>query len=164
MTSGLRSEFTNADDSPGFMLWRVTNAWQAAQRAALAPFGLTHVQFVLLASLSWLAAESPVTQRDLAGHAHTDPMMTSQVLRALEAKGLIRRAHHPADGRARAVTVTPEGATLAYVANTAVENTDRTFFAPLANQRQHFTELLQRLAHSHPRSVVPLIAVPHADR
>jgi hypothetical protein len=30
MTGGLHSEFTDADDSPGFMIWRVTNAWQAA--------------------------------------------------------------------------------------------------------------------------------------
>jgi len=132
------------------MLWRVTNAWQAAQRAALAPFGLTHVQFVLLASLTWLTTDSPVTQRALADHGHTDPMMTSQVLRALEAKGLIRRARHPADGRARALTVTSEGAALANAANTAAEGVDRTFFRSLANERQHFTDLLQRLAHSHP--------------
>ncbi len=150
MTGGLRSEFTDADDSPGFMIWRVTNAWQAAQRAALAPFGLTHVQFVLLAALSWLTTDSPITQRALADHAHTDPMMTSQVLRALEVKGLIRRARHPADGRARALTVTTQGAALANAANTAAEGVDRTFFRPLANERQHFTDLLQRLAHSHP--------------
>ncbi len=150
MTSGLRSEFADAADSPGLMLWRVTNAWQAAQRAALTPFALTHVQFVLLASLSWLATDTPVTQRELADHAHTDPMMTSQVLRALETKGLIRRAAHPADARARALTVTPEGVALANDANTAVEAADRTFFAPLANQRPHLTDLLQRLAHSHP--------------
>ncbi len=150
MTDGLHSEFADAEDSPGLMIWRVTNAWQAAQRVALAPLGLTHVQFVLLASLTWLATGSPITQRALADHAHTDPMMTSQVLRAVEAKGLIRRARHPADGRARALTVTPEGAALANAANTAAEGVDRTFFRPLANERQHFTDLLQRLAHSHP--------------
>ncbi len=62
MTGGLHSEFTDADDSPGLIIWRVTNTWQAAQRAALAPFGLTHVQFVLLASLSWLTKDSPITR------------------------------------------------------------------------------------------------------
>jgi len=150
VTSGLRSEFADAADSPGLTLWRVTNAWQAAQRAALAPFALTHVQFVLLASLSWLATDTPVTQRELADHAHTDPMMTSQVLRALETKKLIHRAAHPVDARARALTVTPQGAALANAANAAVEDADRTFFASLANERPHFTDLLQRLAHSNP--------------
>ncbi len=46
----LRTRFASADQSPGLLLWQVTNRWQAAQRAALAPLGLTHVQFVLLAS------------------------------------------------------------------------------------------------------------------
>jgi len=54
MTGRLVSEYADAGDSPGFMLWRVTNAWQAAQRAALHPCGLTHIQLVLLASLTWL--------------------------------------------------------------------------------------------------------------
>lgn len=118
-------------------------------RAALQPFALTHVQFVLLASLTWLRSDAPVTQRDLANHAHTDPMMSSQVLRALEAKGLVRRSPHPADARARALTVTPDGAALATAANTAVEGADRAFFGPL-NERPHFTDMLRRLAHGSP--------------
>lgn len=149
MNGRLSSEFAEAADSPGLMLWRVTHSWQAALRAALAPFGLTHVQFVLLASLSWLGSDTLITQRELADHAQTDPMMTSQVLRALEAKRLIRRAPHPVDARARALTVTTQGAALADAANTVVEQTDRAFFAPLANQQPDFTELLQRLALSH---------------
>jgi len=152
MTGGLRTEFADATDSPGLMLWRVTNSWQQAQRAALRPHGLTHVQFVLLASLTWLATDTPTTQRDLADHAHTDPMMTSQVLRTLETKGLILRAPHPGDARARALTVTAEGAALANAANTAVEEADRTFFAPLAGHRPRFTALLQRLTHHHPNA------------
>ena len=85
----LTTEFAGADDSPGLLLWQVTNRWQAAQRAALKLYGLTHVQFVLLASLTWLSADGPVTQRQLAEHAATDPMMTSQVLRVLEGLGLV---------------------------------------------------------------------------
>ncbi len=58
--------------APRLLLWQVTNRWQAAQRAALKPFGLTHVQFVLLASLAWLDVEGPVTQKQLADHAVAD--------------------------------------------------------------------------------------------
>src|ERR1700722_15865601 len=129
--AGLATEYRAAEDSPGLLLWQVTNRWQAAQRAALKPHGLTHVQFVLLASLAWLAAEGPVTQRPLAGHAATDPMMTSQVLRALEDRGLITRLPHPTDKRARALTVTPAGRTLADEAVAAAEDCDAAFFAPL---------------------------------
>lgn len=158
MNDGLETEFADAADSPGLLLWRVTNAWQAAQRAALHTFDLTHVQFVLLASLTFLGGTydaaamgldsdgGPVTQRDLANHAHTDPMMTSQVLRALEAKRLVRRGPHPNDARARALTVTREGATLANAANAAVEAVDRTFFGALRDDQLCFTRMLRRLA------------------
>lgn len=129
--SRLDSGFGDAEESPGFQLWRVTNRWQSAMRAVLKPFGLTHVQFVLLAALTWLATEGPVTQKALADHAATDPMMTSQVLRTLEAQGLVERRPHPQDGRARALAVTAEGRELANRAVVAVEACDAEFFAPL---------------------------------
>ncbi len=148
MSDGLSSDYPEAQHSPGLLLWQVTHTWQAAQRAALRPFGLTHVQFVLLASLTWLRAEAPVTQRELAEHAHTDPMMTSQVLRVLETKGLIHRGLHPSDARARALTATERGAALANTANAAVESVDQIFFARLGDQQPHFTALLRHLARS----------------
>ncbi|MFQ6396426.1 MarR family winged helix-turn-helix transcriptional regulator [Nocardia sp. KC 131] len=142
---GLRSRFTEADESPGLLLWQVTNRWQAAQRAALAPFDLTHVQFVLLAALTYLAArDEPVMQRDLADHAATDPMMTSQVLRTLELKDLIERRDHPHDRRAKALVPTAAGAALANRAIVAVEDCDSEFFAPLADARA-FADALGQL-------------------
>lgn len=133
MREGLRTGFGDAEDSPGLLLWQVTNRWQAAQRAALAPFDLTHVQFVLLASLTHLGqrTEDPVMQRELAEYAATDPMMTSQVLRALEQKGLVERRAHPHDRRARALVATAAGVALANRAVVAVEDCDRSFFGPL---------------------------------
>lgn len=145
----LATAYPDADSSPGLLLWRVTNAWQRAIRAALVPFDLTHVQFVLLASLAWMSHAEPVTQRDLAEHAGTDPMMTSQVLRALEAKGLVTRTRHPDDGRAWTLTPTPEGARLASQANTAVEAADAAHFAPLGPQATSFLANLQTLDHAH---------------
>lgn len=145
---GLHTDFENADESPGLLLWQVTNRWQAAQRAALAPFDLTHVQFVLLASLTWHTGRSggePVMQRDLAEHAATDPMMTSQVLRALEQKRLIERRDHPTDRRAKSLVPTETGAALVNRAITAVEACDREFFAPLGAAIPRFTTDLRRL-------------------
>jgi DNA-binding MarR family transcriptional regulator len=141
----LDTKFAAPDESPGFLLWQVTNRWQAAQRAALAPFDLTHVQFVLLASLTWLAGEGPVTQRELADHAATDPMMTSQVLRALERRDLVTRTPHLGDKRARAVLVTPEGRELANRAVAAVEGCDANFFQPLNEQVGEFARHLRQL-------------------
>ena len=148
----LQSEFENADQSTGLVLWRVTNAWQAAQRAALKPFGLTHVQFVLLASLTWLDVDQPVTQQHLAEHAGIDAMMTSQVLRVLERNGLVERHSHPVDGRAKILSVTAAGAELANRAIVAVEACDTAFFGPVGDQRVTLTRLLRQLV-SQSRSV-----------
>lgn len=141
----LATAYDSPDASPGFLLWRVTNRWQAAQRAALRPLGLTHVQFVLLASLSWLDADGSVSQRELADHAATDPMMTSQVVRALAHKSLVVRAPDPHDGRARALTITLAGRELADLAVVAVEACDREFFAVLGTRTPAFTRALATL-------------------
>ncbi len=145
----LATAYTDASASPGLSLWRVTNSWQRAIRAALAPFGLTHVQFVLLASLTWLDGEEPVTQRELAEHAGTDPMMTSQVLRALERKGLVTRGAHPFDRRAHALAPTAAGATLANRANAAVEAADAAYFAVLGAGAAELAAQLQALDRKH---------------
>lgn len=133
--------------SPGFLLWRTTLRWQRAVVAALRPLGLTHVQFVLLASTWWLttvAGEKP-TQRRLAEHAATDPMMTSQVLRTLEGMRLITRSQSPDDGRARRLSVTKRGMALAQHAIAIVEAVDNEFFAT-AGPRPAVLRILHRLA------------------
>ena len=143
----LPTRFEGPGESPGFLLWQVTNAWQRAVREALAPLELTHVQFVLLASITWLAgAGEPLTQRALAAHAQIDEMMTSQVVRALEAKGLIERAPHPGDARARTLRPTDAGAALARRAIPAVEAADDAFFAALGTSARGFLKGLKSLA------------------
>jgi DNA-binding MarR family transcriptional regulator len=118
------------EESPGFVLWHVTLRWQREITAALAPLGLTHVQFVLLASAWWLNARGDEpNQLSLARQAGTDVKMTSEVLRKLEAKGLIVRTVDAADTRARRIKVTGRGGELARTAITAVEGADAAFFA-----------------------------------
>lgn len=146
----LETEHASSEDSPGLLLWQLTNRWQSAQRAALKPHGLTHVQFVLLASLTYLQAgsgarQTGVTQRRLADHAATDPMMTSQVLRALEQRGLVERAEHPEDKRARAVRASAEGVRLANRAVRTVEDADRRFFGSLGTGLPGFVRSLRQL-------------------
>ena len=146
--SDLQTRFAEADESPGLLLWRVGNRWQAMVREALAPHDLTHTQFVLLASLTWLrrGRYEPVTQRDLAAHARTDVMMTSQVLRALEAKGLVERRPHPADARARDLLVTSTGVRRVNAAIVAVEDCDASFFADAGPDLGALVSGLSRLA------------------
>lgn len=140
----LGSRFSSASDSPGLALWHVTNRWQSVMRSALAPHGLTHVQYVLLATLVWHQAQrmdARLTQAELAALAATDVMMTSQVLRALEAKGLVERTRHPHDGRARILRPTLDGIAAAQRATVDVERADAEYFAALANPAAFQSEL-----------------------
>ncbi len=118
--------------SPGLLLWRVTLRWKREIVAALAPLHLTHAQFVLLASCWWLGRHGDLpSQRAVAEQAGTDPMMTSQVLRALEHRELVNRKTDPIDARSRRVEVTADGAELAARAIEVVERVDTTFFTGL---------------------------------
>jgi DNA-binding MarR family transcriptional regulator len=134
--------------SPGFLLWHLTLAWQRAVAAALEPLDLTHVQFVLLACAWWLGTRGQVpNQLQLARQAGTDVKMTSQVVRRLEAKGLLHRQVDPGDSRARRLRLTDEGERLARRAITAVEEADARFFGAEACE---VTSLLQRLLGRRP--------------
>jgi len=144
--SRLATQFKSADDSHGFLLWKLSNQWQAQQRAALKEFDLTHVQFVLLASLTFLAGETVITQAQLARHTQIDTMMTSQVLRALEKKGLLQREPSGVDARAFTVSVTKTGEALANKAVKVVEAVDTHFFGRLtAAQRYKLLAMMKRL-------------------
>lgn len=51
------------EESSGFLLWQVTNLWQREIKKALENYGLTHSQYVLLASIHWLTIhKQEVTQ------------------------------------------------------------------------------------------------------
>lgn len=138
-----------AHDSPGFLLWQVTSLWQRRISAVLRPHDLTQVQFALLASILWLAQrESAISQVALARHAKLDVMMTSQVLRTLEGRGLITREVHPEDPRAKALSLTRSGIALAWLAIPAVEQADREFFAALGKRQSPFMDDLRRLINA----------------
>lgn len=140
------SEFESADASPGLLLWRVTLAWQRHMRAALAPHDLTHVQFVLLASVWWLVDHGgPPSQQRLAAHAGTDPMMTSQVVRKLADRGLLTRTPDPEDARARLLDITAAGRDVLAGALADVEAADRAWFGGLGRGYDDFLGGLRKL-------------------
>jgi len=141
-----RSRHSDAADSAGLLLWRATLAWQREIRTALAPHDLTHVQFVLLTTAWWLARDGvPPTQAEVAAHAGTDAMMTSQVLRKLVARGLVERAGDERDARVRRVRPTSAGEAVLGPALTDVEAVDARFFGALGARRTGFTADLARL-------------------
>lgn len=134
--SSFPSRFDGPKKSPGFLLWQVSNLWQRQQRRALAEIGLTHIQFVLLASTMWLEQyKEPITQIRLSQQAQTDPMMTSQVVRVLVKSKWLSRRRHPQDSRAFALKLTPEGRELASRGIPLVEEVDGKFFSVIGDQQ-----------------------------
>ncbi len=140
--------------SPGFWLWHATLRWQREIAAVLAPLDLTHVQFVLLSCAWWLNDHGHVpNQLALARQAGTDVKMTSEVVRKLEAKGLLQREIDPEDTRARRLRITPQGVAVALRAITEVERADARFFRPIAGtdaDTDRIATLLRRLAEAPP--------------
>ena len=122
-------------------------------RSVLAPHDLTHVQFVLLASLWWLEdhEDEPCTQTRLADQAGTDPMMTSQVIRKLEGRGLLERTFDPGDGRARRVRLTDGGRQVVAAALADVERADIGYFGALGPERDAFVRMLATLSAADQR-------------
>jgi DNA-binding MarR family transcriptional regulator len=139
-------QFASPDDSPGFLLWQVSNCWQRKMNAGLSNLGLTHVQFVLLAGIIWLSqGKETVTQARLATHAKTDIMMTSKVLRALEQRGLIKRETDTKDTRAKSLSITKQGYILTIEAIKVVDKIDDEFFTVLEKNVENFNQDLQSL-------------------
>ena len=101
--------------------------WQAAVDRAVAPLGLTHAQYSLLASLRGLTrgGDRP-SQRQLADHIGLDAIFVSKLISTLERNGLVRRAQHPSDSRAVELTLSETG----------TEVIDRAIITVLALQDQ----------------------------
>lgn len=74
--------------------------------ACFAQDGVTADQFALLSAL---AEADEVTQQDLVRRLSSDPNTVRAMLLLLESRGLVAREPHPADGRARCVTLTAQG-------------------------------------------------------
>src|ERR1043165_235585 len=115
-------------------------------KKALDKHGLTHSQFVLLASIHWLTlSKQNVTQVLLSSHTKIDVMSTSTVLRSLQEKGLLRRQEHETDTRAKTVSLTDKGIKLVNLAVKTVEQYDDEFFTPLGKQSKDFNKKLNDL-------------------
>lgn len=140
------SVHSSAEESPGFLLWRVSTFWRRAIEDVLKPLGLTHPQFVILATTGWLTRTGKrASQAEIGRQAALDPNTTSQILRSLQAKGLIDRAYIT-DERSKYPTLTTAGAKSLAKAMLAVESADAAFFASINLKSSKMLQTLQILA------------------
>jgi len=122
------------DRSPGFLLWHISTSWRSSIETILKPIGLTHPQFVVLATLGWLTRKGDrVTQAAIGEMAGLDPNTISQIIKGLEQKELIKR-EPSSDGRAKNPVLTFKGSKILTQALPVVETTDAQFFNSLSNK------------------------------
>jgi DNA-binding MarR family transcriptional regulator len=125
-------------DNPttGYLLWRLTTKLRAAVDRALAPLGLTHAQYTLLASLyGFSRTGAQPSQRELADWTGLEPIFVSKLARALQQAGLIERTEHPADPRAVQLRLTDHGADVVQRAIAIVHAFQEEFAAPIGGTK-----------------------------
>lgn len=136
--------YKTPNEASGFLLWQTHNYWQREIKKSLKEFDLTHTQFVILANTQWLSMQNKeVTQIDIAQQAKTDVMMTSNVIRSLEQKKLLKRKNHKTDTRAKLVYLSDIGMDTLKKAVRKVEDFDRSFFSSLEDKDAFNKELIQ---------------------
>ncbi|RAP33781.1 MarR family transcriptional regulator [Candidatus Marinamargulisbacteria bacterium SCGC AG-439-L15] len=125
-------------DTAGFLLWKAHNTWQREIKSILKPFKLTHVQYVLLASLEWLLNDKKsVSQAKLAKFIKTDVMMISVVMRELISRGFVERQPNPKDTRGYLLTLTGLGESLIQDAVASVKSFEDSFFSDVTHPTLH---------------------------
>ncbi len=124
------------DATTGYLLWRVATTWRVAVDRAVAPLGLTHAQYSVLASLYGLSRTGvQPSQRELADVTGLEPIYVSKLARALEQAGLLSRAEHPADPRAVQLRLTGHGTEVAQRAIAVVRALLEELTAPIGGTR-----------------------------
>lgn len=137
--------------SPGFLLWHISSSWRSSIESVLKGLGLTHPQFVVLATIGWLTKSGDlITQVSIGKMAGLDPNTNSQIIKGLEQKELIQRVKS-SDGRAKNVSLTALGSSILNKALPLVEKADSDFFKLLNAEEMHLlTQTFQKLV---PKSV-----------
>ncbi|WP_406302501.1 MarR family transcriptional regulator [Streptomyces sp. NBC_00885] len=131
--------------TPGFLVWRLSMKWRVAVDRAVAPLGLTHAQYSLLASLYGMqrSGRRP-SQRRLADHTGLEPLYVSKLARALEAAGLVERLPDPSDTRAVQLSLTDKGREVARRAIDVVQQLLDRLLEPLGGLEGRRAEVFSR--------------------
>ena len=137
MSKHLPFGFDKPEDSPGFLLWQTTMVWQRQIKQALEAYGISHAQFVIMATLMWFEAHHyDTTQISIVNWSKLDKMTVSQSLKKLVAFGHVNRIEHETDTRAKSVFLTEKGKDRVRTLVPIVEGIDNTFFGKASYKEQ----------------------------
>lgn len=148
---------TEVRGNVGFLIWRVSMRWRAATDRALAPLGLTHAQYSVLAPLYGMSVDGArPSQRELADFTGLDPVYVSKLVRALEREGFVTRSVKVSDPRAVELALTGRGTDVVREGIQLVAALSDRLTGPLGGNSGARTAELARL-------LLDLVDAPEAD-
>lgn len=122
----------------------VSRRLRAASLASLSAWDVTPSQMRTIRMLA--AHEGGMRSSELAAHLHIAPRSATEVIDALEAKGLVQRSPDPTDRRATLVSLTSRGAELMDEVRRARGLESEKLFEQLSQtDRVHLARILGRL-------------------
>jgi DNA-binding MarR family transcriptional regulator len=131
-----------AEPRISYAVARLERAVRAAIAERVGPHGLTTLQYTTLSVLERHGA--PLSNAQLARRAYMSPQSMSEVIDALEKKGLIRRNPHPNHGRQLPATLTAKGRRVLVDCERMVDEMEGVMLADLtARQQTAFREALK---------------------
>jgi DNA-binding MarR family transcriptional regulator len=111
-----------------YIVARLERAVRKAINDKVRPYGLTTLQYT---ALSVLGARGGLSNAQLARRAYMTPQSMSEVLEALQAKGLIERGPLPEHRRVLPARLTPEGRKVLAACDEAVDAVEAGMLAGL---------------------------------
>lgn len=148
MKNRLPFGFDKPEDSPGFLLWQTTLLWQRSIKKIVEKEGLSHAQFVLMATTLWFSEHNyQTTQGALVDWTKLDKMTVSKSLKKLSILGYVERLEDVHDARAKQVFLTKNGRKLVNLLVPLVEAADADFFGSSlgSTQEKDFIKILSKL-------------------
>jgi DNA-binding MarR family transcriptional regulator len=97
---------SGGDESLSEAFWNVARRLREMSQETLAPWDITPAH---LRALRTLKRRGTMRLSELSEHLHIAPRSTTEVVDALESRGLVRRQADPGDRRATLVEVTDQG-------------------------------------------------------
>jgi DNA-binding MarR family transcriptional regulator len=112
-----------------YVVARLERAVRKSINARVSKYGLTTLQYT---TLSVLGRRGELSNAQLARRAYMTPQSMSEVIEALEEKGLITRAPHPNHRRVYPAALTAEGRRVLAACDAEVDEFEQEMLAPLS--------------------------------
>jgi DNA-binding MarR family transcriptional regulator len=158
-TSDSEAGFT-IDESLGYLVNQLAKKLTARFNERLAEHALTTTQWGVLACL-W--REDGLSQRELSRRTGTDPATLTEMLKRMEARGLVSRVRDPDNNRLQRVYIASRDATLRDILTAGATEVNRLATADFSDdERAELLRLLRRALSNIAPETLPATATANA--